>query len=177
MNMHNMIPKKGNEHLPFVLAAALGSAQGIIALGTSLLLAGAVKYALGETQTTYSAFCLCSFAFYTVYILIFVISRWSNAYALKSIRIQIKEKLFQGFLWQSHREYVKTQKGDTLTKFHHLVDSMENNYYSPSISLVRNISVLVVSMGAMLIYQWALGLGCALVFTLYLPLSYERNLK
>lgn len=175
MNTHNTIAKKKNEYFPFVIAAALGSVQGIIALGTSLLLAEAVNYVLGETQTTYSAFCLCAFAFYTVYILIFAISRWSNSYALKSIRIMIKEKLFHGFLWQSHREYVKTQKGDTLTKFHHLVDSMENNYYSPLISLVRNISVLVVSMGAMLIYQWALGLGCALVFTLYLLLTHKIN--
>ena len=174
MDIEKMIKKKRNEYFLLVLAAALGSAQGITALGTSLLLSEAINYALGGNRT-YHAFCASALIYYAIYILVFALSRWTNSYTIKSIRINLKEKLFHGFLWQSHSEYLKTQKGDTLTKFHHLVDSMENNYYSPLIQLVRNISVLIISMGAMVIYQWKLGLSCVSVFSVYMLLTHRIN--
>lgn len=160
-----------------ILSLLLGLIQSILGLGTAWLLKLVTDMVTGAQATlTFQDFSLIAGVCYAAYLLIYWLSKKVNAKAMTQIRIRIKEKLSKGLIWQTEKEYRKTQLGQAVSRFGYQVDSLENLYYAPLFQLIKNGVTAVVYLGAAICLQWQMTAMSLVVFTVFL-LSTNRMQK
>jgi len=161
-----------------VLAATLGAVQAVSALGVALLLKMVTDMALGEdTGISFEWFGFLCLLYYSCYLLIYFFSRKSFFAAMRGIRTKLKERLFQGLLWESVRSHNGRKIGEVLAKFQRQLDAVEDEYYSPMLSLVKNASVILVSMGVFVVSRYYAALLIIIFFVLYFGLTHRIEKK
>ena len=159
-------------HMQVVLAILLGVLQGILGLGCAWLLKLVVDIVTGaNTEVGFSEFCLLACNFYLIYLGIYWFSKKVSAGTMRNIRIQVKERLSKGLIWQSEAMYQKSQLGEVLSRFQYQVDILENIYYEPLFQLVRNGAVGIVSVSAIWYLEWRIALVSAALFAVYMGLT------
>ena len=88
--------------IPMILAALLGSLQGVLALGIAWLLKAVADLVTGEPgHMDYSVFCLAAGVYYLLYLAVYWGSRRLDQRVMEKIRTLWKHDLFAGLLWQS----------------------------------------------------------------------------
>ena len=167
--------KRVNFEIGFAVLA--GCLRGVLSLGCAWLLKAVVDIVTGETDMNFSYFCAVAIAYYLTYLLVFRLSKGLYIHASGSMRIKMKERLFTGLLWAPDKVHQRRKSGDVLSKFQYQVDLLETSFYEPLFSLITNVVVLAASMGAVLILQWYIAPGIAIIFAIYLAMVKGINKK
>lgn len=156
----------------------LGVMQGILGLGCAWLLKLVVDMVTGANAAlSFSDFCLLAGGFYLIYLVIYWLSKKVHTKTLGDIRIQVKERLSRGLIWQSEELHRKSQNGEVLSRFQYQVDMLENIYYQPLFGLIRNSATSIISVGAMLYLQWRVALVSAVLFVIFMGLTHALQKK
>lgn len=156
----------------------LGVMQGILGLGCAWLLKLVVDVVTGaNADLSFSDFCLFAGGFYLIYLVIYWLSKKVHTKTLGDIRIQVKERLSRGLIWQSEELHRKSQNGEVLSRFQYQVDMLENIYYQPLFGLIRNSATSIISVGAMLYLQWRVALVSAVLFVIFMGLTHALQKK
>lgn len=165
-------------YIQVVLAILLGVLQGILGLGCAWLLKLVVDIVTGaNAEVGFSDFCLLACIFYLIYLGIFWFSKKASSGAMRNIRIQVKERLSKGLIWQSEAMHRKSQLGEVLSRFQYQVDMLENIYYEPLFQLVRNGAVGMISVGAIWYLEWRIALISAALFAVYMGFTHGLQKK
>ncbi len=161
-----------------ILAAVLGVLQAVSALGVAWLLKIVTDMALGEnTGLSFQWFVFLCLLYYGCYLLIYILSRKSLFDAMRGIRTRLKEGLFKGLLWESVRSHNGRTLGEVLPKFQQQLDAVEDEYYQPMLSLVKNVSVVLVSLGVFAVFRYYAALFILALFVLYFGLTHSIEKK
>ena len=164
--------------IKIVLAAVLGALQAVGALGVAWLLKVITDMALGENAgLSFAGFCLICLIYYSCYLAVYFFSRKSFFTAMRSIRTRLKERLFQGLLWENIRSHNGRKIGEVLAKFQQQLDAVEDEYYLPMLSLAKNVSVILVSMGVFVVFRYYAALSVPVLFALYFGLTHSVEKK
>ena len=164
--------------IPMILAALLGSLQGVLTLGIAWLLKVVADLVTGEPgHMVYSAFCLAAGVYYLLYLTVYWGSRRLDQRVMEKIRTLWKRDLFAGLLWQSEGEHAKRRVGDVLSMFQQQMATLMDAHYASLFTLVKNGVVMAVTLGAILVLQWQAALLCAALFGVYLLLTRGMNRK
>ena len=164
--------------IPMILAALLGSLQGVLALGIAWLLKAVADLVTGEPgHMDYSVFCLAAGVYYLLYLAVYWGSRRLDQRVMEKIRTLWKHDLFAGLLWQSEGEHAKHRVGDVLSMFQQQMATLMEAHYGSLFALVKNGVVMAVTLGAILVLQWQAAFLCAALFGVYLLLTRGMNRK
>lgn len=156
----------------------LGVMQGILGLGCAWLLKLVVDMVTGaNADFGFSDFCLLACGYYLIYLAIYWLSKKVYTKTLRDIRIQIKERLSKGLIWQSEELHRKSQNGEVLSRFQHQVDMLESIYYEPLFQLIRNGATSIISFGAIWFLQWRIALVSAVLFVAFMGLTHSLQKK
>lgn len=162
--------------IKIVLAAVLGALQAVSALGVAWLLKMVTDMVLGEdTGLSFERFSLMCILYYCSYLLVYFFSRKNLFTAMRSIRTRLKERLFQGLLWESVSSHNGRKIGEVLARFQHQLDAVEDEYYVPMISLVKNVSVIMVSMSVFILFRYYAAFFIIVLFILYFALTHRME--
>lgn len=165
-------------HIQVVAAILLGVLQGILSLGCAWLLKLVVDIVTGTNKKIgLWEFALIAGTFYLIYLGIYWFSKRVHIKTMKDIRIQRKERLSKGLIWQSEVQYRKSQVGEVLSRFQYQVDTLESIYYEPLFQFIRNGVISIISVGAILYMQWRIALVSVVVFALYMGLTHGLQKK
>lgn len=165
-------------YIQVVLAILLGVLQGILGLGCAWLLKLVVDIVTGvNAEVDFSDFCLLACIFYMIYLGIYWFSKKASLGTMRNIRIQVKERLSKGLIWQSETMHRKSQLGEVLSRFQYQVDMLENIYHEPLFQLVRNGAVGIISVGAIWYLEWRIALLSAALFAVYMGLTHGLQKK
>lgn len=170
--------KEKRLHIQVFFAILLGVLQGILGLGCAWLLKLVVDIVTGaNTEVGFSEFCLLACIFYLIYLGIYWFSKKVSAGTMRNIRIQVKEQLSKGLIWQSEAMHRKSQLGEVLSRFQYQVDMLESIYYEPLFQFVRNCAVCIISVGAIWYLEWRIALVSAVLFAVYMGLTHGLQKK
>lgn len=165
-------------HIQVVIAILLGVLQGILSLGCAWLLKLVVDIVTGtNAKFGLFEFGLIAGGFYMIYLGIYWFSKRVYVKTMRDIRIQRKERLSRGLIWQSEALHRKSQIGEVLSRFQYQVDMLESIYYEPLFQLIRNGVISIISVGAIWYLQWRIALVSAVVFAVYMGLTHGLQKK
>lgn len=153
-------------------AVVLGCLQGVLSLGCAGFLKLVTDMLLGtKNDFSYRVFCVAVCIYYVIYLIIYRCSKGAYATMLRDVRIQIKEKLSKGLIWQSGQQYRKSQTGEVLSKFFRQADILENVYYEPIFTMIRSGSAGMVAFVAACWLEWHITLLGIVVFVVFIFLN------
>lgn len=157
-----------------IISLILGIAQGILGLGTAWLLKLVADMVTGaDTAFTFREFAVVAGIYYMGYMLLFWLNKKARVNALKRIRMQTKERLSKGLIWQLESEHRKNQLGDVVSRFQHQVDGLERVYYEPLFQLIQDGVKVAVFLGASLYLQWQITLAGLMIFAVFTLLTHR----
>lgn len=158
--------------IKIVLAAVSGAVQAVGALGVAWLLKLITDMALGQAAgLSFECFAFLCLLYYIGYLLIYFFSRKSCFAAMRDIRTRLKKRLFQGLLWETVPSHNNRKIGEVLAKFQHQLDAAEEEYYMPLLSLVKNISVILVSLSVFVLFQYYAAFFIVVLFVFHFGLT------
>lgn len=164
----------------FKIAAAifLGCLQAISAVGLAWLLKLIVDIVTSSNSSCgLYQFSMIAFAYYIGYLLLYYFSNKLHLNAMKQIRIFMKEKLLVGLLWASEKTHRNRTLGKVLSVFQYQVDMIEDSCFEPTMKLISDITMMVVSFSSMIFLQWQIAMGSVLLLILYLLVTNGINRK
>lgn len=157
------------------ISVIMGTIRGLLALGIAALINLASDLIIGSSAMEWRDFALAAIVYYCVYMLIYRISRKTQLTAVKKIRIFLKDKLFQGLLWEKEDSHRARNEGDILAGFQYQVDILEQSYYTALMNFIQDVIVFAVAFAAVSFYKIYLALGMLCVLALYLLFSRKLN--
>ena len=159
-----------------ILAVIFGCIQSIGTLGCAWLLTIVVQIVTGDMDIGFGKFCILAFLYYIVYVIIYFVSKNQYYHVIQRVRVQLKEKLLVGLIWNSEENHRDYTMGNVMAFFQNYVELIETAYWDPLFLLIKNIVVLVVSIGTVIVMQWQFAIGMILSLYLYITKGIQTKL-
>lgn len=126
------------------LPMLLGIIQGILGLGISFLIGTIVDICVGTKNGSIAVFSWVCLLYLVVYISVFYFYNRSKISSLSTLKLDLKNKIFDSSNKATSRQFFAVEQGEYITQYQQQIDLLDENYLTPVIVIVRNISMLLV---------------------------------